>query len=318
VVLSSCPDFDLADCDFLDNVALSNAGAVQIERSAGRLRTVARASHIGGNRTSGGGGIRLVDHSLLAIAAPVHALQIISNAVTSYGGGLWCTDSSTVTVMGAVAFMGNSAKNGGALHADNESVVALLPTNGAAPQFLGNAAEDSGGAVNLMLDARLLAMNCRFSGNSAVACGGALHADWCQVRVQGDFSVPVSGPPCVFFDNTAHVGGACYIEDESTFHLQDALIVSNRVTHIGGGVRVETGSHASMINCVVARNTAPTAGGISVGLSVRAALWYCTVADNDADGVYCYGGVIGLTNCVVWGNTSTQINAGFTVDSSDV
>jgi len=310
IVIRACADYELADCDVIGNVSLSGSyGVVYIEQSAGRVRTCDRVSDIRGNHAAQGGALAVASNSFLFIEAPRMMVSIAGNTAALHGGGVWCATASTVLLAGAVVFDGNSAVHGGGLYADDGATVTALPTNGLAPLFTGNVAQQHGGGLAVYNTSVLHAVNCAFDGNQAGGSGGGVYTYWSSAQIHGDFAVPPARPPCVFMHNRADYGGACYFDMISDSSVRDALIVSNHATHAGGGVRAGSGGHAHLRNCVVAGNTAPQAAGASGGIGVRLYAEHCTFADNSSAGVD-YSGVLGLTNCIAWGNVGTQVAAG--------
>jgi hypothetical protein len=319
LALRTCQQFDLVDCAFVANMAVSGmAGAVFIEDSTGYLRSRDRAVLVQGNWAEQGGALVAVSNANLTILAARMLLNVHSNTAVHNGGGLWCATASSVVLAGAVLCDDNRAANGGALCGEDGCYVVAGPTNGNAPRFVGNVAQQSGGALALFNAATVTAINCTFDGNHAADAGGGICAEWSSVKVHGAFVPPPAGPPCVFVNNQATYGGACFFNIISDSRVRDALIVSNRATQTGGGVYATSGGHSYLCNCVVARNTAPRGAGVAAGLSTRWHADYCTFAHNSSAGVDWYAGVAGLTNCIVWGNVGTQITAGTTVSFCDV
>jgi len=319
VVLRFSPEFDVVDCDFIGNSATgSSYGALTIWDTYGSVRTHARRASMAGNYAVEGGAIAVEGQSVVEVSAPEYPLQIASNAAADVGGAVWLGNHATATVAGAVHFIGNNARYGGAITATNHAVLRLLPTNGLAPIFVGNHAATDGGAINLEMTARVYAVNCTFRDNSAGVRGGAIRSRASYVEIVPDFAQAAGAVPSVFANNRALYGGAIQSYGAPQTLVDSALIISNSATTTGGGVRMYSGSSAQLINNVIAHNRSAEGGGVSVDASSSARMRHCTVAGNTSNGVYSAGGALALTNCIVWGNTVGQISAGHTVHFCDV
>jgi len=318
VGLFTCPDTDINDVDFIGNsITNASVGALMISSSRVKLRTTARPATVGGNRARYGAGIAVDTSSLLSIEAPTHPLSFVGNSCAEEGASIWCNNNSTVTVAGAVVFATNTAGCGAALFATNKCVIAFMPTNGLAPRFADNVATLEGGAIAIVWSSQVTAVNCAFRGNAATNRGGAISAGRSTVSLLGDFSAPVSGPPCVFMNNTAPLGGACYGQG-STLLVQDALMASNHAT-FGGGMCADVGSRATLDNCVIVRNSATmNGGGAAVGAAASLRARHCAIAENAFEGIYSAGGPLALTNCIAWANDGVEISLGNTVNFCDV
>ncbi|MFH1476335.1 MAG: hypothetical protein ABIH24_02420 [Verrucomicrobiota bacterium] len=89
--------------------------------------------------------------------------------------------------------------------------------------------------------------------------------------------------------------------------LNNCIIVNNMTATLGGGVM----AYASSINnCLIAGNTATngSSGGV-FAWHYPVTLNSCTIAGNSdttsAGGIQFYFGHTGMTNCIIWGNTSS-------------
>lgn len=159
-----------------------------------------------------------------------------------------------------------------------------------------------------------------------------------------DYSSPVISH-CIIEDNYAERGGGGIYCSESSPVITDCIIRRNRCAERGEGgggimcrsfslpvitnckiidnesVRVAGGiycyyySAATISNCMICDNTSIGAGGgIVCYLSSNIALLNCTIADNWAEfpgvpttggGLFIVDSEVFLTNCIVWGNTSS-------------
>lgn len=319
VFLSGCGEFEVIDCDFIGNVATAgSAGGVYVVQSRGRVRTDQGPGRWVDNKTTGGGGMLVVDGgSYVELHAPEVPLIVASNLGASCGGALWVLARSTATVVGAVHFIGNTSVWGGAIFATNHAVVTLLSTNGHAPLFWGNAANLNGGAICLMATSRLTAVNCVFRENVAGADGGAIANVQSMVDVQPAHGEAQGRIPTIFANNRASYGGAIHCNGSRVTSLDSALLMSNTTTFSGGALRLINASHAELVNCVLARNAAQPGGAVSVSSTSSVRLRHCTVVGNRY-GVKSEGGLLVLSNCIVRGNTDGQVTPGYTVRYSNI
>jgi|WetSurMetagenome_2_1015567.scaffolds.fasta_scaffold81699_2 hypothetical protein len=116
-------------------------------------------------------------------------------------------------------------------------------------------------------------------------------------------------------------GGAIRVEDGS-LALSDSTLTGNRASvenwGFGGGVGVEGGASATIVNCTIAGNTGRYGGGVSAESESSVSASNCTIAGNTADepsgdpgssqggGVWVNdGGSLTLTSCIVADNAST-------------
>ena len=128
-------------------------------------------------------------------------------------------------------------------------------------------------------------------------------------------------------------GGLCFMSECEP--VCSNLIISNNYANEGGGIWFHDNSHATMSNLTLTGNTSSHGGAMQISYSdpiIDHVVMYnnnspfggavyvfnysapqfmnCTISNNDADyggGFYCidlYGEPI-ITNCIVWGNTSS-------------
>ncbi|MHC4589364.1 MAG: right-handed parallel beta-helix repeat-containing protein [Planctomycetota bacterium] len=160
-----------------------------------------------------------------------------------------------------------------------------------------NSTADVGGAFRHDgLDETTL-VGCTFSGNSAVVGGGAIASF-------GPGKLRVAG--CVFTDNEAD--GAAAV---ASAHLEAAFVNCLFARNIGGFVAggIADGSgYAALVNCVLSRNEAGMSAGAEFGSS-EVLLVNTTVASNLGGGITCNTTEPEFRNCVLWGNSPSQIEA---------
>lgn len=146
--------------------------------------------------------------------------------------------------------------------------------------FSGNSGF-SGGGISTSDD--LILYNCTFSGNSADASGGG-------IRSSGSGNLTLHN--CTFSGNSAGQGGGIYSSGNLILH-----------------------------NCLFSGNSARRGSGIlSWGYLTR--LQNCTFSGNSADNqnscIHNVKGITTLNHCIVWGNSSDQIDSNANVSYSNI
>lgn len=208
----------------------TNGGAIV---SVGMARLTLMRVYLYGNRATVGGGLSVV--GLAGQQKPVDLLGVAfnSNIATASGGGLYA-QNALVSIAGDSAnyFIGNwaqgttSAQGGGAIHAQNSSVIihSLAPAQWA---FMDDnmAAQSSGGAIHFRNSApgsRYLTIMNRDANrplviaNNAARKGGAIHVH--SGGGSGATSAAATLFNTIIQDNDAVEGGALHIEGSDAVH----------------------------------------------------------------------------------------------------
>ena len=282
--------------------------SVTIEpRSSGRFWT--------GNHAVNGGAIYACQGATVTVATAGMVQGCGGN--TASNGAVICLESGAyLQSRGQLLMQFNRAMADGGCICARNAACDLLASNGIGSVFYSSFAGHNGGAV--MLDgSRFSAQNVAFYGNACSNLGGAIYLTVSTASVYGVLSMPIAQPPCTFKENVAYNdGGAVMLYYPGTLaSLSECLIVSNRSeTYCGGGASVVLAGMLRMANCVVAHNSAAaTGGGISASAGGALYLRHCTIAHNDYGGIYSdyiIPSPLGMTNCIVWGNTGYQVTTG--------
>jgi parallel beta-helix repeat protein len=107
-------------------------------------------------------------------------------------------------------------------------------------------------------------------------------------------------------------GGGIFCLDACTNPTIRNCIVTGNRAYSGGGISCYRAS-ATIMNCTISNNEAyyDKGGGILCWEQSNATITGCTIADNQAEysggGTYFYGGSHTLSNCILWGNSPSQI-----------
>lgn len=189
---------------------------------------------------------------------------------------------------------GESPTDGGAIYADHFSSVTLVDCT-----LTGHSAESSGGAIKsegtLMLERCILSGNtagtiggavvndgtstmigCTLTGNTTGLSGGALYAEGpltlTQCLISGNSAIEggaitcdaggaLSMAHCTLTGNSARTGGGIFTEGSfPILRLTHCTLASNAASVSGGAIHWEDGE-LTLINCIVAMNTAPDGSG---------------------------------------------------------
>ena len=251
------------------------------------------------------------------------------SAETAYGGGVFCTDSSSVhsNIVVTCCTLDVSKKgNGGAAYYGTWYDCTIISnvatkTNGGAICYgdmyncniISNYAGNIGGGCYY----GTILHDCRVIGNTALTGGGLASSDGGQAcHVYGG----------VIADNSANSGGGA----ANTIVFHGGTVVSNNVvTSTGGGLYLGKSTSANqglVSNTVICCNTATTGGGCANGTVVGCEIFgnhartgggvsgsickNCTITNNVATQNGGGGNAGTYTNCVIAGNSATANGGG--------
>lgn len=190
------------------------------------------------------------------------------------GGGLYCIDSSNLTVRNCVI-----------------------------SQNRAHSINYCGGGIYFKDSNNLTLTDCNISDNNAWL-GGALYNESSETNINN----------CIFSINSSHFGGGMFNFYEPSPKVSNCTFKDNTIHHssstYGGGIFNYEVS-PTIINCTFSGNSATTTGGAACGGAI--ANWddsdpnvtNCTFGNNSADyggGMYSYGCSPAVTNCIFWGN----------------
>jgi len=308
-------------------VTLSGGGATRIlyldsgyDQTGPRL-TVQRltfrdgASPAGGDDTAAGGGaiyrdggsLTVIDCAFIGNSAPSPGQDIAGGAIYAFGGG--------ETIISGSTFTGNSASNGGAvgsLNGDLTLINCALTDNTAAGSG-GNPGDGGCGGAIYMDGGDELASMCgvTIAGNEAGAIGGGVF------RVSNDSSGTFAMELSTVDSNAVTPAdggnaGGLYLQGLQLSVL-DSAITRNEAFY-NGGIWIHT-SDVEMVNVTIAQNvaTGSNGGGLWLSSPVTGTILNCTIARNSApaDGqgggaFFNAGEITGLElkNTIVADNTS--------------
>ena len=221
-------------------------------------------------------------------------LTITSGYTTGDGGG----SSSAPTFVNCTFQYNYAAARGGALSG---------AANVTQCTFVGNVAGDDGGAVYVLNGGHHF-IDCFFMDNSASDAGGAVYTS-------ATFnSIPETFLRCLFIDNSAQHGGACYNAQNVDFI--GCTFSGNQSSHDGGALSNTSDRVYQLYNCKLIGNTAGDDAGALLNSNSSTTFVSCLIAANTTPdlggGILNYGSsTVTMINCTVTENsTSTPDGAG--------
>jgi beta-lactamase regulating signal transducer with metallopeptidase domain len=177
-----------------------------------------------------------------------------------------------------------------------------------------NTLDDQSGGGIRSDHARLTVERCTIRGNRTTydpeatrgfrfACeGGGVMCDTSEVDIRD----------CSIVDNIAPDGGGLALLSFTKGSVSNCLIAGNTAEKLhpvchGGGVLIEHGANAEIVNCAIIGNEARQGGGVAFHWG-HSTIRHCTIAGNTAEAG---GGIYGhdrsemtMTNSILWGNTA--------------
>lgn len=196
---------------------------------------------------------------------------ISNNSATREGGFLWVDDFSDIVITNST-LTGNTARDGGAIHADDFDSTTVTVINST---LSGNYATQEGGAIFTGGNGVVNIISSTLSGNSAGQEGGAIY---------GDNDVIVNLRRSTLSGNSAgREGGAIYVDDlGSIVNVFNSTISGNTSATNGGGIYADR-APVNLINSTIAFNSA---GGDGGGIYVRQTYGHTifnTIISNNTD-----------------------------------
>jgi predicted outer membrane repeat protein len=278
----------------------------------------------------------------MASAATIEGCRFIENrAGGGRGGGIACRAKASPAIRNC-AFIGNTAQAGegkltgigGGIQSSNSTPVisgCRFEENRAIGGKLASCG--SGGGLHIAAG-RVTVLDCAFIGNEVVGRHARITGMGGAILVTSFGSHTITR--CTFTGNQASggsisftgMGGGLQVSGSAITTVTGCTFSNNRaaggatgISGVGGAIVCsEPKSKLTLINCVVAGNTATGNGGglwnggVSGGTSPS--IVNCTFSENHADGagggIYSAAGPTQpcspkLANCIVWGNSPDQI-----------
>jgi len=189
------------------------------------------------------------------------------------GGGMYCGDYSRPTIKNCT-FRENSGSLGGALY--NESSPVLTNC-----KFIANIAEGGGAIYNSGQESECkpVLSDCIFSGNTATHNGGGIYnfgryTNTSMIR-------------CEFIRNSVSEGGGGAIRNNMSAGqtLVNCLVAKNSAASFGGAIRSSNGGATNLTNCTFGANSAEDGKALA-----------CNPDDSDSQSP----GVFQIKNCIFW------------------
>ena len=310
-------------CSLYKNDAVNFGGGASIESNS-KLTLIGDSNDISENTAKNGGGIAVIDGGIFQIQG---VANIQKNSASVNGGGIYCDDSGESTVGNSEIVENIAGKDGGGFYVrgagtkinlKNVNVISNLAKS------ISKVTNIGGGGLAAGFGAEVDLVNCLFDSNVSSNHAGAIAIYASQLTMGSDFTTfpSLTQPPNRFFNNSApndRQGGAVLITSESGASIKDAIFTNNFAGGYGGAVYVYNSATCDFVNVVIARNSSEDYGdGIRASVDSALRMAYCTVADNDEDGVTTGSSSLAMTNCIVWGHSLTEVDGGEDVQYSDI
>lgn len=219
-----------------------------------------------------------------------------------YTDGSGVLDGFTVTG-------GNAYDNGGAMVIYRSSPTLTDCT------FIGNVAEQAGGAVYNNYSDSPTFINCTFTGNIAKDRGGALY------NIGSDSPTFIN---CNFAGNIATNNGGAVSNSSVGNPRFTGCTFTNNIVENKGGAFSSSGGNPTLTYCVFTNNLSEGHGGALYNSGVNLSAINCVFTDNTAR---TRGGALYshspnskpvLTNCILWDNAPSEVFGMATITYSDV
>jgi hypothetical protein len=272
-------------------------GGINLDYSSPKIEN----SHFFNNRAVSGGGMKCYYSSPEIFYCSFE--ENYAELYTDYGGngGAIDIDNNSGPVIYNTGFINNYAVWGGAIRCT------YLATPDINNCYLGNnhVSGGSGGAL-YAYNCTPTITNCQFSWNLSESNNGngGIGGGLCFVQIDEK----ITG--CIFDNNRAEHGGGIGIV-YSTSQIIGCEIIDNYAegetqnVGFGGGVYLDQSSSSSLINCLVADNSAYQGGGIYCSDYAYPKITNVTITENqatDGDGIYILNAnyVPVLLNSILW------------------
>jgi len=187
----------------------------------------------------------------------------IQNGFANHGGGIYCYDHSSPTIIKCTTTE-NRAGWGGGIYCE----LGASPTMSDCT-ITGNTADNEGGGIYCSYGSSPTITNFTIIANAA-EWGGGIHCEYSAIPAITN---------CIIAGNISTYGGGVSCSSGSSPAITNCTIVGNASTY-GGGISCLSASSPTITNCTITGNTSAYGGGI-----------YSS-----------YGSSPEAVNCIIWGD----------------
>ena len=279
------------------------------------------SANFGGFMTVGGG-------ATATILSRTGASTISGNASTSYGGAIYCKESSTLNIEAtnenSITFSGNNAGSHGGAIFNKNSTIKIVGTESAPVVFESNETDKQGGAIYLITDSETVTAKLdvsyasfetntakqvvQYGGGAIYSSGGVINLD--NTSFDGNHAIfggaislysgsVLTGEKITFTNNIADLQGGVIYTSKATVTLTDSSASGNKAlgaTTIEG----ESETHTNGYGGAFYFNTTTTAILNNVSfVSNTAQMGGAVVVYGDSN--------VTFTDCTFDGNTTTRL-----------
>ena len=231
-----------------DNWATRAGGAIEANEGTTRIDRSTLKGNRTGDMPGNGGALHLTGAGEVEVTGTI----VADNVATAEGGGLWNSDTGTMTVS-RVRFTGNEGQGddadqgGGALFNDGGTLKVMWST------FTGNVADGESGSGGAILndEGDLTVMRSLLQGNSASRAGGAIEANVGTTTLDR-----VALKDNRTGDNPGN-GGGLHLTGAGTVDISRSTVTGNAAAAEGGGLWNSATGTMVVSATRVTGNTAP-------------------------------------------------------------
>ncbi len=236
----STTTLNLTNCTFSGNSASTNGGGLDNNG----VTTLTNCTVSDNSAGDGGGG--LANFGMMTVSN----CTLTSDSATYAGGGI--NNGDSITIAGST-FDHDYADTGGGYSAGGSGTITDCT-------FTDNPAVNGGGVFSGQSTTTLSLTGCTFSGNSASSFGGGVCSGSGLV---GDDGGTTTLTNCTLSGNSADRGGGVFNYQTGNTTLTNCTLSGNSATN-GGGLD-QAGGTITIVNTIVAQNTAATSGPDALG-----------------------------------------------------
>jgi len=253
--------------DAVDVLSTDGPGSTTIDGGGVDVRTVVADGVVaifegftitGGDATTNGGGMQVVNNSILMVVDCVFT----GNNADGQGGGM-SVQGAQADVSNCVFSM-NTAAGGAAVYVDDTQVSEVFFTD---CEMYDNTATGPGGAMTIRNGAADI-VRCSFHGNTATNLGGAISSDGSELLVS----------ECAFYLNTGSEGGGVSMNAVSSGEIDQCTFYMNSAA-LGGCISCTNDSDPTISYSILAGSTAGAA--LDCGLGSEPIVDCCDMFGND-------------------------------------
>jgi hypothetical protein len=269
-------------------------------------------SIINGSATYGGG-----IYCSSSSSPTITNCSIMANYGGNYGGGIYCSSSSPTIINCSIA--ANTANEGGGVYCLSSSPTITDCS------IRANRALSYGGGISCNSSSSPTITNCSIMANNAVLWGGGIECysssptiTNCSITANngggsgGGIDCDALSSPaitnCSFTANTVSDGGGGIFCSDSSMTITNCSFTANTAGFGGDGGGIYFFNSSMIItNCLIMANTAGSGGGLYCDLS-SPTITNCSITANIGSATFFDTSFPVITNCILWNDSPHEID----------